>query len=283
VPNCYYGVFIDREDHSKGWLNYASEPRYMFDYVGVRNRLSILNENYKYADFKTRVNGCYNFLKSVLEYTAENGREIKELVKRADEAMINRFVKTERDSFAIKYKVKPTPEKMRIVAYRVDVEKGKDGRKHYKKSNRKDTLWVDYLADYYPVESVVVPKAYIVTVPDDKKIVDNLKMHGIKMFRLEKDTTLKVETFRIDSLKPSPRLNQGHFQNIVYGKYVRVEEKFRAGDIVVRTDQPLGNVVCYLLEPQTDDGLLRWNFFDRYLQPQWGRGFYPYPVYRVVE
>ncbi len=281
VPNCYYGVFIDREDHSKGWLNYASEPRYMFDYVGVRNRLSILNENYVYADFKTRVNGCYHFLKSVIEYTVKNGKDIRELVKKADEAMVNRFAKAERDSFAIEYKVKPTPEKMKIVAYEVDVETDVNGRKHYKKSNRKEELLVDYLADYFPVKSVAVPRAYILTV-NDRKIINNLKMHGIKTTQLEKDTTLTVETFRIDSLKPSPRLNQGHFQNFVYGKYITVEKEFKAGDTVIRTDQPLGNVVCYLLEPQTDDGLLRWNFFDRYLQPQWGRGFYPYPVYRLM-
>ena len=52
VMNCYYGIFPDREHHEKGWLNYAAEPRYLFDYVGVRNRLAILNENYVYADFR---------------------------------------------------------------------------------------------------------------------------------------------------------------------------------------------------------------------------------------
>ncbi len=283
VPNCYYGVFLDREDHSKGWLNYASEPRYIFDYIGMRNRLSILNENYVYADFKTRVMGCYDFLRSVIEYTAANGSKIKELVKSADERMINRFAKAERDSFAIKYKVRPTPEKMKIVAYQVDVVKDEKGRKRYKKSDRKETLIVDYLADYYPVKSVAVPKFYIFTEPYDKKVLDNLKMHGIKFHPLLRDTTLMAETFRIDSLKPSSRLNQGHFQNHVYGKYVKIEKEFSGDDIVVPTDQPLGNLVCYLLEPQTDDGLLRWNFFDRYLQQQWGRNFNSYPVYRVME
>ncbi|MDP3446390.1 MAG: M14 family metallopeptidase, partial [Ignavibacteria bacterium] len=44
--NCFYGEFIDQRDYSKGWISYAFEPRYIVNYVGLRNRLAILNENY---------------------------------------------------------------------------------------------------------------------------------------------------------------------------------------------------------------------------------------------
>jgi hypothetical protein len=50
----------------------------------------------------------------------------------------------------------------------------------------------------------------------------------------------------------------------------------------VRTAQPLANVAAYLLEPQSNDGLVTWNFFDRYLVPQWGMGYNPYPVYKIL-
>jgi len=55
VENVFYGTFVDYNDYSKGWTAYASEPRYLVNYVGVRNRLAILDENYSYADFKSRV------------------------------------------------------------------------------------------------------------------------------------------------------------------------------------------------------------------------------------
>ena len=58
-------------------------------------------------------------------------------------------------------------------------------------------------------------------------------------------------------------------------------KEFKKGTIVIRTAQPLGNVIAYLLEPLSDDGMLKWNFFDKYLVPQWGRGYYPYPVHKV--
>jgi hypothetical protein len=35
-----------------------------------------------------------------------------------------------------------------------------------------------------------------------------------------------------------------------------------AGTRVVRTAQPLGQLAAYLLEPQSEDGLATWNFFD---------------------
>ena len=31
-------------------------------------------------------------------------------------------------------------------------------------------------------------------------------------------------------------------------------------------EQKLGNLAFYMLEPQSDDGLTHWNFFDEYLQ-----------------
>ena len=36
----------------------------------------------------------------------------------------------------------------------------------------------------------------------------------------------------------------------------------RAGTLVIRTAQPLGTLAAFLLEPQSEDGLCTWNFFD---------------------
>ena len=59
VENCYYGEFNDMMKPENGWFYDASDPRYMSNYYGLRNRLGILNENYVYADYESRVKGCY--------------------------------------------------------------------------------------------------------------------------------------------------------------------------------------------------------------------------------
>ena len=41
---------------------------------GLRNRLSVLNEQYPYVDFETRVRGCYHLLLSFLEFAHANTR-----------------------------------------------------------------------------------------------------------------------------------------------------------------------------------------------------------------
>jgi len=52
IENCYYGEFSNMMKPEEGWYYDASEPRYMSNYYGLRNRLGILNENYVHADYK---------------------------------------------------------------------------------------------------------------------------------------------------------------------------------------------------------------------------------------
>ena len=283
TENCFYGVFVDWEDYNKGWVSYASEPRYVVNYIGVRNRLSILNENYVYADFKSRVYGSYHFLKSVVDFAVDHKTEIKHLLKAADEKVIARgFKPSVADSFAIKYEARPTPEKVTIMAYEVDKIEHENPWRRYKKSDREITVHVPYIADYYPTESIRFPYMYLITV-NDPDLVAVLKTHGIKMEKLTDTVNLEVERFKIEELSSADRINQGHYTNIIKGSYIQENRDFPEGTIIVRTAQKLGTLAAYLLEPQADDGLLKWNYFDRYLVPQWGRRYYPYPVYRVLE
>lgn len=283
VENIFYGEFIDRMDYDKGWISYASEPRYLVNYIGVRNRFAILNENYVYADFKTRVNGSYHLLQSMLDYVIAHKDEMKKAVADADSAMFEKFYGPGvADSFAIKYKGVPTPEKITIKAIEADTIPGVQGYWRYKQSDRKRTVTVDYIADYIPTKSVAMPFCYLLTVKD-KEVIKNLRMHGIEIEMLEDIAEFEVEQFNINALKPAGRLNQGHYTNEMEGSFEKVKKQFPKGTLVIRTAQELGNLASYLLEPQADDGLLKWNYFDKYLAPQWGGGFYPYPVYKLIE
>jgi dipeptidyl-peptidase-4 len=280
TENCFYGEFIDRGNIDKGWISYAAAPRYMSNYIGVRNRLGILNENYVYADYKTRVYGAYHLIKSLVDYSAEHKTEIKELINKVDASMtkIDEVVK---DSFAIKYKGQATPEKITIKAFEAELIGEIDGWKRYKKTDIKRTVTVPYIADYYATESTVFPYAYVINIPE-VKVIDLLKTHGIKIEKLSEKISLEVDRFKIAELQASKRLNQGHYTQNIKGEFEKDTIEFSQGTYIVRTSQVLGNVVAYLLEPQADDGMLVWNYFDRYLAPQWGRRYYPYPVYKVL-
>jgi len=283
VMNCFYGEFTDLKNPDAGWISYASEPRYLVNYMGVRNRLAILNENYVYADYKSRVLGSYSLLHSILDYSASHANEIKGLLKKADQQTLLRGIEpANADSFPIEYKVYPTPEKIQVRAYEVDVIKDAEGKEKLQKSERKRLVTAPYLADYYPSRSVSLPFAYLIKL-NSNELVHLLQAHGIKVEKLEEAKTFEIETFRITSLKPAERLNQGHYTNTVAGFMQTDTLEFLPGTYVVRTAQPLANLAAYMLEPESNDALLLWNYFDRYLVPQWGRSYNAYPVYRLMK
>ena len=274
--------FIDMLDPEKGWVLDASEPRYMSNYFGIRNRLGILNENYVYADFKSRVLGCYYLIHSLLDYVSANKDEIKNLLRDVDNKTIARGLNPAvTDSFAIEYKVRPAPEKVTIRTFEAELVSDINGRRNYKKTDRQKDVTIPYYIDYYPVRNVRFPFAYLITT-NDQEIIRILKTHGIKSEKLTSETKIEVQRFEISELKGAAKLNQGHYTNTMNGKSVTDTLNFPSGTIVVRTAQPLANVAAYLLEPQSNDGLVIWNFFDRYLVPQWGIGYNPYPVYKIM-
>ena len=282
ILNCFYGEFYDMMDPGKGWVLDASEPRYMSNYVGLRNRLGILNENYVYADFKSRVTGCYYLIHSLIEYASAHKTEIKELLAKTDKETVSRgYGPSVTDSFAIEYKVKPAPSEVTIRTFEAEMVKTGNGSKGYRRTDRQKDVTIPYYIDYYPASSVKFPFAYLITVKDPR-IMDLLCVHGVSVEKLAKNTEIEVERFDISELKGSERLNQGHYTNSVKGQFVNTIIEFPVGTIVVRTAQPLANVAAYLLEPQSNDGMMTWNYLDRYLVPQWGPGYYPCPVYRVT-
>ena len=282
TENCFYGEFIDMDDYSKGWISYAAEPRYMSNYVGVRNRLGILNENYVYADFKARVYGCYNLINSLMDYSSQHREQIKELIKGVDAATISRGLNPAvTDSFAIAYEGRPTPNLVTIKTFEADKVESDNPYERHKKSDRRKDVTVIYVADYFATKNTKFPFAYILTI-QDPEIIGLLKTHGIVVEKLDNTINLDVEKFVIEDLKAEQRLNQGHYTETLKGKFEKENKEFPAGSYVVRTSQKLGYLVSYLLEPQSDDGLTLWNYFDRYLVPQWSRNYNAFPVYKVI-
>jgi hypothetical protein len=283
TDNCFYGEFIDMKTPEKGWIADATEPRYLVNYLGVRNRLAILNENYVYADYQSRVLGCYALLNSITDYASAHASEIKNLISLADQKTISRGLNPSRlDSFPIKSVGKPIPEKVTIKTYEVDVVTNADGHENYKKTDRKKTVQVPYIAQYEAIKSVRFPFAYLLDV-SDPTVFNLLQRHGIRIGKLSKPQTFDVQTFKITDLQAAKSLNQGHYTETTEGTWESEKVEFKSGTYVVRTAQPLANIAAYLLEPQSDDGLLTWNFLDRFLLPQWGKGFNAYPVYKIID
>jgi hypothetical protein len=147
-------------------------------------------------------------------------------------------------------------------------------------TDKTKTYIMPYYADFVPKRSVRLPFAYLVPLAGTE-VLEKLRQHGLSVERLTEAVTLEVEAFRIKEIKGAERLYQGHRTNTVKGEYAVEKKDFPAGTLLVRTAQPLGRLAAYLLEPESDDGLLVWNYFDRDIVSQWGRGAQTYPVYKL--
>ena len=283
VQAIMYGEPMDFRNFDKGFEAFGAEPHFFTNYVGLRNRLSILNENYNHADFKTRVLGCNALLESVLTYTHDNKDTILKLVADADRATIARGLNpTDKDRFGLAFEPKPIERKLTINVWEMEVIPHEGSYPEMKKTDRKKTMVLPFYAEYEAKHSVPFPAGYFITVPD-KDVIGKLRQHGLIIERLTQPVTTEVEAFMPKDLKAAQRPFQGHWVDTVTGDYKKVQKDFAAGTYFISTAQPLGNVAAALLEPESNGGLLSWNYFDKYPVPEWSRSLGEYPVYRLLK
>jgi dipeptidyl-peptidase 4 len=134
---------------------------------------------------------------------------------------------------------------------------------------------VTYLGKCEPTLQVSRPFAYVVPA-SYKKAIETLERHGISLEELKEDAQADVEVYRVDNLTIAAKTYQGHRAVTVETTARKDKRQLKAGDIIVRSDQALGTLAAFLLEPQSEDGLCTWNFFDAGLKEG-----ADYPVLRV--
>ncbi len=204
-------------------------------------------------------------------------------MQEADKVTTLRGMKpTDTDTFAVEFEVKPLKEPVTILGYEMEIQEPQQqgGRPRMQRTDKKKTYTIPYFADFQPKRSVTFPAAYLIAVPVPE-VLHTLQMHGITVERLLQPVILDVELFQVNEITGAARLYQGHRINTVQGEYKTETKEFPIGSLIVHTAQPLANLAAYLLEPESDDGLLVWNFFDRYLVPQWSRTPQIYPAYKL--
>jgi len=115
-----------------------------------------------------------------------------------------------------------------------------------------------------------------------KEGAGELMQHGVVVEVLAEACSLSVEAFRIEKVESGQRPYQGHHIVKLEGEWISERRAFETGTYYVDSAQPLAKLAAYLLEPESDDGLAVWNFFDRYLyESQWAARLGTFPVLRL--
>ncbi|MEM7478850.1 MAG: DPP IV N-terminal domain-containing protein, partial [Planctomycetota bacterium] len=122
--------------------------------------------------------------------------------------------------------------------------------------------------------SVTIPKQYVIPV-QFAWAASRLMRHGVEIQRLAANMKVNAEAYRVTKVEKLSEF-QLHERLKIEAEMQPTEADLGAGCYVVDTDQPLGVLAAYLLEPMADDSLAAWNFLDPYVQEGGA-----YPILRV--
>jgi len=282
----YYGNFprftdLPTPGEKTRWEAFTHQPRIGQNYHGLRNRLTILSEAYSYLTFKRRVEVTESFVEEIFKYAAANTAEILQLTKRADEETVRNFSDSGTIQQGVEFEMRPLPKPVDILIG--EVVKVKNPRSGKDMTAMVEDKFKPVRMDDYGIfaakRSVVAPRAYVFKPEKNlEQVIEKLLQHGIAVEELTATLQAEVEVFTIGNVTRAQRAFQSHREMKITGAYRKESMTFPVGTIIVRTAQPLGRLVCYLLEAESDDGLVDWNFFDPYLEA--GKTF---PVYKVMQ
>ena len=124
---------------------------------------------------------------------------------------------------------------------------------------------VEFWGKYTPTNARSLPYAY--TFPAKlESIAKQLERHGAKVVQATADMDVTAEVYTIAEVNQSRRAFQKHRMMSVSADVGVEKHLIRKGDFVVHTSQPLGRLVAYMLEPESADGLVTWNFLDEQVE-----------------
>jgi hypothetical protein len=254
-----------------GFTQFMDHPRYSTGYTTLWNTLGLMVETHMLKPYAKRVEGTYQLMKEMIGIAEKEGVRIKELRQR----------EMGRSKYGTHY---PTAwqidssqtKSLSFKGYKVDTlvsdVTGLPRLKYHRDSTF--TKPVTYYNVYKPIDSVPIPKAYVLKKAWNAPL-ELLALNQVAYEVLKKDTVLQVESYKIVDFNTVKAPYEGHYLH--YDTQVEISLKdvaFKAGDIVISTDQPSFRYIMETLEPQCVDSFFNWNFFDAILQQK--EGFSPY-------
>ncbi len=252
-----YGNF--NADRTK-WETYAAGPRYGVQYLALRGAVCVLSESYSYAPFKERIEATKAFVTACFEVAAEKRKELAKVVQPAKVTRVT--LRTQTDAF---------PKKLTILGFE-EIEK--DGKRVATDAHREYSL--DFVGRVAVTESAELPFAYLVPA-SEATVIENLQRHGVTVEELREDIDLSAAGLLVTETGVTEAgFPKKYPQFTVRGKWAENVRRVAAGTAVVKTAQPLGALAAYLLEPESEDGLVKWGVWSK--PPETGTVF---PVLRL--
>jgi hypothetical protein len=264
------------------WRTFDHRPRFGNNYAGLRNRIAILSEAYSYLDFKGRVAVSEDFVEEIWKSAAAHAKQIMTLTAQADRALT--AVKAKPVELGVDIEIRALPERVEIMVGDVTkVLNPRSGREMLAMAPVATPVLMKDYGVFAATRTLPMPRGWLIPKamaesPGFAGALDRLRWHGIRIREIANDLQLPVERFSISEMTKAPKPFQGHQEARLRGSFDRAQLTVSAGSLFIPATQPLARLAFYLLEPESDDGLVTWNLIEDGLES--GK---TYPIYRVTD
>lgn len=281
----YGGYSLRQGWPPKALYTYNHHPRYLVNQMGLRNKIGILSEAFAHERLYQRMNSTKAFVTEILEYTNENGKRIAQINDNATQSAIQNVLDNAgKKKKGVRFRMIPLEDTFTLRTYNYIPYVTAEGDTSYIRSG--EIIEVPDVQNYSKFEATVestIPRGYIIP-KEMKAIADHLKKQGVIVSELKNRKEYEGEVFEITKFEKSQRQFEGHNMAMVEGEFKESTKMANEGDFLVDMAQPLTNLIFYMLEPQSDDGLVTWNFFDEYFEKNGvNEKKVIYPVFKYYE
>ncbi|MGA9574045.1 MAG: M14 family metallopeptidase [Lysobacterales bacterium] len=249
-------------DMDDGLLTWSADPRFSNGYGDAIHLPAVLVENHSLKPYKRRVLGTYVLLAETMGLLARE----KDSLRRA--RITDQRQRPQRIPLGFERDETMAVKKVPFKGIRSERYQGMvSGSEVVRWTGQPVSLTIPQIFITKPTVLVEPPAAYM--IPQAwSDVVERIKLHGIEVEQIQQPFTTRAEIYRLPGAgiaKPTdwtPNPFEGHIR-IDPGKPVKevIETTFPAGSYRISTDQPLGELLVLLLEPQSADSFLQWGFF----------------------
>jgi hypothetical protein len=276
----FTGAFSGRDDPTSlekgGWYTYEHKPRFGTNYHGLHNRVSILSEAYSHDPFARRVEATTAFVRELLSLVAERGTQVTARTRVVPSRSATVPVPLRAEMTKSPFTAPVLVEQLEATGDSVRYEPGL--RPGFRRTHRFTAVPMPVYDRFDATRTRELPTAWLVDESVGDAVFERLAYHGFELSEIITPIQLAGERFIVDSIVRAPRPFQGHQEVRLEGRWERAQLDVGPGVLLVRVDRNNALLAAILLEPESDDGLTTWNFFDAELEV--GRA---HPVRRVLE
>lgn len=238
------------------WESVGPESRYVTNYAGYRNRISILSEATTYIPFEARVVATDRFVWEILTDLYARAGQVRKIIDYAD-AELSTW--TQNPAKLPQLGVRFESLAGRTEEAILEPERKPGEAVPFGRPKNLIRIKMPVFDRYKTTRTATVPQAYL--VPSVlKDLIPLIKLHGIDVYEVTAATTAPGEIFAVSQVNRAAQAFQNFHLTSLEGKFSPENINISSGDFIVPTNQKTGMLIFNLLEPESMDGLTAWEF-----------------------